>query len=649
MTTTVNPGEGHRLALLDLTTCYDTGTHIWHNWSAHYSANWPGHFKQWDFYLIVGSSLADLAAHEAEVEAYGMGAGTGAVTSHVIYWSTYAGFTDDALGNFAISPGSNIDSQYAFSDANRYVSLYAKPYFNSVPWYTDDASSIALGVTGAVGSTTACPVETPVADFTASTFDATEGATITFTDLSANDPTSWSWTFGDGGTSTSQNPSHLYATPGTFSVTLTATNSAGSDSETKLAYINIFAAGTPDPESPAGVLLEIYAAAPGSARWDVAKWDEATWGEGGWRDVTPYGITVDITWGSTRPGDGILSVPAAASWAVDYFDPDRILDPANADGPYFGDLQPFLPIRVSHRGVVVRQGYATGISHIYEKDTHNGYMRGTDNISILANAQVPSDTALSNTLYARTVDAIAAAGLSVAVAAPPGGIDPPVTAWATGTREWSVWEWIKDAAQEVLHIPIVDRLGTVTFRPWASPLARGIGVDSTELVGLQVITDYEGLYSVVTARVDPSTIETRALTPPPRYGARTYARDEVTIDADLWAEAVLADRAGNTLRWVPGDIRPLNALRVEQLARLEAVERITMSHTYTDPAVIVSGIVVGGNIFIKGKVQDETGVWRFRYETAQTAPEPLIETGGEPTDYLLRTGGGEYLYPTGGT
>ena len=33
---------------------------------------------------------------------------------------------------------------------------------------------------------------------------------------------------------------------------------------------------------------------------------------------------------------------------------------------------------------------------------------------------------------------------------------------------------------------------------------------------------------------------------------------------------------------------------------------------------------------------------------AALATEPLIETGGEATDYLLRTGGGEYLYPTGG-
>ena len=44
--------------------------------------------------------------------------------------------------------------------------------------------------------------------------------------------TSWLWDFGDGQTSTLQNPSHVYATPGSYTVTLTVTNSDGvSDSE----------------------------------------------------------------------------------------------------------------------------------------------------------------------------------------------------------------------------------------------------------------------------------------------------------------------------------------------------------------------------------------------------------------------------------
>ena len=93
-------------------------------------------------------------------------------------------------------------------------------------------------------------------------------------------------------------------------------------------------------------------------------------------------------------------------------------------------------------------------------------------------------------------------------------------------------------------------------------------------------------------------------------------------------------------------MRPLTAVSTELLATIEAVELVTLSYPEADPPITASGIVVGGSIHIEGK-RDDSAIWRFHYELAQTATEPLIETGGEDTDYLLRTGGGEYLYPTG--
>ncbi len=62
----------------------------------------------------------------------------------------------------------------------------------------------------------------PVANFTFS-----GDPTVTFTDLTIGDPTSWDWTFGDGGTSTLQNPVHTYATNGVYNVCLTANNALG--------------------------------------------------------------------------------------------------------------------------------------------------------------------------------------------------------------------------------------------------------------------------------------------------------------------------------------------------------------------------------------------------------------------------------------
>ncbi len=69
------------------------------------------------------------------------------------------------------------------------------------------------------------PPMAPVADFS---FVLGAGGSVAFTDLSDFYPTSWAWTFGDAGTSTSQNPTHVYATNGTYNVCLIATNAGGS-------------------------------------------------------------------------------------------------------------------------------------------------------------------------------------------------------------------------------------------------------------------------------------------------------------------------------------------------------------------------------------------------------------------------------------
>ncbi len=84
----------------------------------------------------------------------------------------------------------------------------------------------------------------PVANFLGEPTSGTAPLAVTFTDLSTGNPTGWSWDFGDGGTSTAQNPSHTYNAAGTYTVTLTATNAYGSDIETKVDYITVNPAGS---------------------------------------------------------------------------------------------------------------------------------------------------------------------------------------------------------------------------------------------------------------------------------------------------------------------------------------------------------------------------------------------------------------------
>ena len=64
--------------------------------------------------------------------------------------------------------------------------------------------------------------------------------TVAFTDLSSGKPTGWSWNFGDGATSTLENPTHVYANAGVYSVTLTVTNALGQTSQrTMTDYVTV--------------------------------------------------------------------------------------------------------------------------------------------------------------------------------------------------------------------------------------------------------------------------------------------------------------------------------------------------------------------------------------------------------------------------
>ena len=60
-----------------------------------------------------------------------------------------------------------------------------------------------------------------------------------FADASTGVITSGSWNFGDGGTSTIQNPTHTYTAPGTYTVSVTVSGPGGSDTMTRVDYITV--------------------------------------------------------------------------------------------------------------------------------------------------------------------------------------------------------------------------------------------------------------------------------------------------------------------------------------------------------------------------------------------------------------------------
>lgn len=116
---------------------------------------------------------------------------------------------------------------------------------------------------------------TPTALFTADKFTTYQGVPVNFTSTSYKG-TSWNWTFGDAGTSTSENPTHAYSTAGVYNVTLTI--NSGASTLTKTGFIHILPnRGTPYTLAQGGN-FESNASDFGSTsiRGGIDKWERGT-------------------------------------------------------------------------------------------------------------------------------------------------------------------------------------------------------------------------------------------------------------------------------------------------------------------------------------------------------------------------------------
>jgi PKD repeat protein len=96
------------------------------------------------------------------------------------------------------------------------------------------------------------PPPAPNADFTAagSRNCSCPSLSVDFLDISSGSPAAWTWDFGDGGTSTEQNPTHVFA-PGDWDIQLTVSNATGDSIQTKHNYVSVHVAATPTPTGSA--------------------------------------------------------------------------------------------------------------------------------------------------------------------------------------------------------------------------------------------------------------------------------------------------------------------------------------------------------------------------------------------------------------
>jgi PKD repeat protein len=82
-------------------------------------------------------------------------------------------------------------------------------------------------------------VESPVADFSAQPRTGEDLLNVHFADKSTGNITDWRWDFGDGTSSSEQNPTHEYDNTGEYTVRLSVTGAGGSDTEIKQDYISL--------------------------------------------------------------------------------------------------------------------------------------------------------------------------------------------------------------------------------------------------------------------------------------------------------------------------------------------------------------------------------------------------------------------------
>ncbi len=145
-------------------------------------------------------------------------------------------FTDQTIANF----GSLISWLWNFGDGNTSTVQNPSHYYAASGTY-----QVSLTVTNSFScsSSTMKPVIIKVPPISSFTYENTcVGAGTQFTDASTpgfGSITQWHWEFGDGDTSSLQNPAHTYADNGTFVVSLTVTNSQGCTDEYSLP-ITIF-------------------------------------------------------------------------------------------------------------------------------------------------------------------------------------------------------------------------------------------------------------------------------------------------------------------------------------------------------------------------------------------------------------------------
>ncbi|MBZ0279589.1 MAG: PKD domain-containing protein [Anaerolineae bacterium] len=210
-------------------------------------------------------------------------------------------FTNQSTGNI---------TGYSWDFGDGQTSTEQSP---SHSYTTPGTYTVKLIVTGPGGSneaqttiTATQPIAAPVASFTVVPTSGTAPLNVQFTNQSTGESLSYVWNFGDSTpNSTEINPLHSFVTPGSYTVTLTVSNSAGSTNASTVITVNAapvapVAAFTANPTTGDAPLSVVFDSSTSTGSIDSYAWD---FGDGGtsaesnptYSFVTPGNYTVMLT------------------------------------------------------------------------------------------------------------------------------------------------------------------------------------------------------------------------------------------------------------------------------------------------------------------------------------------------------------------
>jgi len=170
-------------------------------------------------------------------------------------------------------------------------------------------------------TSTACSCETHndahnllTASFTFSPASPAAGQVVQFTDTSAGTPSSWLWNFGDGTSSTAQNPSHAYTTAGSKTVTLTVTNTSGSNNTSRTVTVAtaLTASFTFSPASPeinqTVQFTDTSAGTPASWQWNFNDGSPSTAQKPSHVFITAGSFGIGLTVSNSASSDSVIRI-----------------------------------------------------------------------------------------------------------------------------------------------------------------------------------------------------------------------------------------------------------------------------------------------------------------------------------------------------